>query len=93
MMVEDEEFVEGGGIFLGERVRPHRSSGENVRSLPVSSELLNMLIHVRPGRLWRGKFFPGRELVRKGGEKFGKGSSSVTSELVTMLSHFSPVRW
>ena len=58
----------------------------------VSYELPNMLIHVTPGRWWRGNF-PGRELVRKGGEKFGKGISSVTSELVNMLSHFSPVRW
>ena len=59
MMVEDEEFVEGGGIFLGEGVRPHRSSGEKGGSLPVSSELLNMLINVRPGRLWRGEFVRG----------------------------------
>ena len=44
------------GIFSGEEVRPHRSSGEKGGSLPVSSELLNMLLHVRPGRWWRGNF-------------------------------------
>ena len=59
----------------------------------VSFELLNILINVRPGRWWRGIFFPRRELVRKGWGTFGKGGSFVTSELVNMLSHFSPVRW
>ena len=62
MMVEGEEFVEGG-IVPGEGVRPHRSSGEKGGSLPVSSELLNMLLHVRPGRWWRG-IFSGMEFVR-----------------------------
>ena len=45
------------GIFPGEGVRPPRSSGEKGGSLPVSSEVLNMLLHVRPGRWWRGVFF------------------------------------
>ena len=55
MMVEGEEFVKGE-IFPGEGVRSHRSSGEKGGSLPVSSELLNMLLHVRPERWWRGNF-------------------------------------
>ena len=55
MMVECEEFVEGG-IFPGEGVRPHRSSGEKGGSFAGSSDLLNMLLHVRPGRWWRGDF-------------------------------------
>ena len=62
MMVEDVEFVEEG-IFAGEGVHPHRSSGEKGGSLPVSSELLNMLLHVRPGHWWKGEFFRGMEFV------------------------------
>ena len=81
MMIEGEEFVEGG-IFSGEGVRPHRSS--------VSSELLNMLLHVRPGRWWRGNF-PGRELVRKEGEV--RHGEFVTSELLNTLLHATPGRW
>ena len=49
MMVEGEEFVEG--VFFREREfvligLPVKKG----RNLPVSSELLNMLLHVRPGR-------------------------------------------
>ena len=81
MMVEGEKFVEGG-IFLGERVRPHRSSGENVRSLPVSSELLNILINVTPGRWWGG-FFRGWSLSEE----------DVSSELLNMSFDVRPGRW
>ena len=79
--------VRPGRLWSGEFFR-----GWSLSKQDVSSELLNMLIHVTPGRWWRVNF-PGRELVRKGGKKFGKGSSSVISELVNMLSHFSPERW
>ena len=65
MMVEGEEFVEVG-IFPEEGVRPHRSSGEKGGSLPVSSELLNMLVHVTPGRWLRGNFFRVMEFVLVG---------------------------
>ena len=51
----------GGGIFPGWSL-----SEEDVRgSLFVSSELLNMLLHVTPERWLRGEFFPG-EGVRPG---------------------------
>ena len=60
MMVEGEEFVKGR-IFPGEGVRPRRSSVKR-GSLPVSSELLNMLLHVRPGRWWKGHFSGGWSL-------------------------------
>ena len=116
----------GRGIFLGEGVRPHRSSGkkggvyplvlsyqicyymldldagggevfrvwslseEDVRgSLFVSSELLNMLLHVRPGRWWRGNFSGGWSLS----EEDVRGSLFVSSELLNMLLHVNPGRW
>ena len=41
------------GILPWEIVRPRRSFAEK-GSLPVISELLNMLLHVTPGRLWTG---------------------------------------
>ena len=82
MMVEGEKFVEGG-IFLGEGVRPHRSAGEKGGSLPVSSELLNMLLDVRPGRWWRGEFFRGWNLPEE----------DVSYELLNMLIHVTPGRW
>ena len=54
MMAECEEFVDGGFFWEREFVL----IGLQVKrgSLPVSSELLNMLLDVRPGRLWRGNF-------------------------------------
>ena len=55
MMVEDEEFVEGEFF----REREFVLIGIPVKMgefLPVSSQLLNMLLHVRPGRWWRGNF-------------------------------------
>ena len=42
-----------GEFFPGDGVCPRRTSGG---SLTVSSKLLNMLLHVRPGRWWRGNF-------------------------------------
>ena len=51
----------------GEFFRGSSLSEENVRgSLFVSSELLNMLLHVTPGRWLRGDFFWGREFVLVG---------------------------
>ena len=91
MMEEGEEFVERG-IFSGEGVRPHRSYGEKEGSLPVSSELLNMLLHVRPERWWEGggrNFFGGWSLS----EEDVRGSLAVSSELLNMLLHVKPGRW
>ena len=51
-----------GGYFFGDGVCPRRMYGG---SLAVSSELLNMLLHVKPGRCLRGNF-PGREFVLVG---------------------------
>ena len=77
------------GIFPGERVRPHRSSGEKGGSLPVSSELLNMLLHVRSGRWWKGEFFRGWSLS----EEDVRESLFVSCELLNMLLHVTPGRW
>ena len=67
-IIPGREFVRGG--------RPVKR-----RSLPVSSELLNMLLHVTPGLWWTGEFFRRREFVRGGCPGGGEfiGSSSVTS--------------
>ena len=46
----------GGGIFPKDGVCPRRMSGG---SLFVSSELLNMLLDVAPGRWLRGNFSGG----------------------------------
>ena len=53
----------GGGYFVGDGVCPRRLYGG---SLAVSSELLNMLLHVKPGRWLRGKFFRERKFVLAG---------------------------
>ena len=68
-------------------------SEEDVRgSLFVSSELLNMLLHVTPGRWLRGDFFPGREFVVvclpvKMGEYVRK------FQVTKMLLHINLGRW
>ena len=43
----------GGANFAGDGVCPRRMSGGG-GSLPVSSELLNMLLHITLGRWWGG---------------------------------------
>ena len=42
-----------GGYFFWDGVCPRRRYG---RSLAVSSELLNLLLHVKPGRCLTGNF-------------------------------------
>ena len=58
-------------------------------SLPVSSELLHMLLHVRPGRWWKGEFSGDGVCLRT----MSGRSLFVSSELVNMLLHFTPGRW
>ena len=58
-------------------------------SLPVSSQLLNMLLHVRPGRWWEGEFFRDGVCPRR----MSGGSLPVSYELIIMLLHVRPGRW
>ena len=55
MMIECDEFVEGG--FFREREFVLIGLPVKKGEFTLSSELLNMLLHVRPGRWWRGEFF------------------------------------
>ena len=49
----------------------------------VSSELLNMLINVRPGRLWSGEFF----------REWSLSEEDVSFELLNMLLDVRLGRW
>ena len=79
----------GGGEFF--RAREFVFVGRPVKrgNLSVSSELVNMLLHVTLVRWWRWNF-SGRELVREGaGGKFIGGiRSSVRSEQYTKMAGF-----
>ena len=80
------------GLFPGEGIRPHRPSGEKGGSLPVSSELLNMVLHVTPGRWLRDEFFREREFVLVG--LLVKMGEFVRKFQVTkMLLHLTLGRW
>ena len=78
-----------GGIFPGMEFVPGGCPGG---SLPVSSELLNMLLHVRPGRWWRGDSPPppGDGVCPR---RTSGGSLTVSSELLNMLLLVRPGRW
>ena len=55
-------------------------------SLPVSSELLNMLFHFTPGRWWRGNFPEGSS-----SEEERRGNSSV--EFVRPFGVSDTLKW
>ena len=79
----------GGGIFFGHGVCPRRMSGG---SLLVSSELLNMLLHVTPGRWLRGKYFRGREFILVG-LPVKIGGFVRQFQVTKMLLHVTRGRW
>ena len=78
----------GGGIFRG-----WSSSEEAVRgSLFVSSELLNMLLRITPGRWLREEVFSGRKFVLVG-LPVKMGEFVRKFEVTKMLLHVTLGRW
>ena len=87
MMVEGEEFVEGG-IFPGEGVRPRRSSGEKGGVFPsvLSYYICYCMLDLDAGGGWN---FSGRWSLSR---RMSGGRLSVSFELLNMLLHVTPGR-